>query len=87
MSRSEIKRRELAVRARIADKLKNYNSSEDTTVSHFTLADEKASSSRESKLAGAKSRDAWGQADPREVGRWNKENRRPRVKSTLAGLR
>lgn len=42
---SEISR-ELAMRASIANKLRNYNSDEDTTISNFTLADDETEKTR-----------------------------------------
>lgn len=83
---SEI-RRELAMRASIANKLKNYNSDEDTSVSYFTLADDETEKKRDIKLFKNKARDAWGQANPRETGKWNKEDRRTRSRANAGGLR
>ncbi len=59
---------ELAMRASIAYKLKNYNADEDTTISEFSLADD-------AKKTKAKKNDAWSQANPHETGKWKKENR------------
>lgn len=80
ISRKSAIRSELATRASIANKLRNYNADEDTTISKFTLADDEAERKHEMKLAQAKTRDAWGQANPRETGKWNKEDRRTRVR-------
>ncbi len=74
-------RSELSMRASIANKLRNYNADEDTTISKFTLADDEAERKHEMKLTQVKTRDAWGQANPRETGKWNKEDRRTRVKN------
>ena len=68
-------RRESALKANIADKLKGYNADEDTTISNFTLAEDEVERKLINKSTGAGSRDVWGQADPRETGRWNRENR------------
>ena len=75
-------RRELAMRASIANKLKNYNAAEDTTISRFKLADEKPQRNQHIKAVRVSPRDAWGQADPRESGHWNRENRQARNKAT-----
>lgn len=66
---------ELALRANIADKLKNYKAEEDTTISNFTLADDEVERNLAKKPARRTNQDVWGQADPRETGRWKKENR------------
>ena len=79
ISRKATTRDELAVRASIAAKLQNYDSSQDTNTSHFTLGDDKPGNKRESTLSHIAVKDAWGQADPREAGRWKKENRRMRL--------
>ncbi len=57
---------ELAMRANIAYKLRNYNADEDTTISEFSLADD---------AKKTKTNDAWSQANPHETGIWKKENR------------
>lgn len=87
ISRESEIRRELAIRASIANKLRNYNSDEDTTISTFTLADDEAERKHEMKLKQVKTRDAWGQANPRETGKWNKEDRRTKVRTNSGGLR
>lgn len=69
-------RRETAMRANIANKLKSYKADEDTTISNFTLAEEEVERKLLNKPAAAKGQDVWGQANPRETGRWKKENRR-----------
>ena len=69
-------RRETALRANIANKLKSYNADEDTTISNFTLAEEEVERKLSNKPASVNGRDVWGQADPRETGRWKKENRK-----------
>jgi len=78
---------ELAMRASIADKLRNYRADEDTTISKFTLADDEAERKREMKLTQIKTRDAWGQANPGETGKWNKEDRLTKVRTNSGGLR
>ena len=80
-------RQELALRARIADKLKHYDASQDTSTSRFTLAGDEPRCKRETSAPRVAAGDAWGQADPREAGRWNKENRRNRPKPGLGILR
>ncbi len=67
---------ELALRANIADKLKNYRAEEDTTISNFTLADDELERNLVKKPARSTNQDVWGQANPREAGRWKKENRK-----------
>jgi len=85
LSRKSAIRSELAMRASIANKLRNYNAAEDTTISNFTLADDEAERKYEMKKYEMKStqgttRDAWSQANPGETGKWNKEDRRPAIK-------
>lgn len=75
---------ELATRANIAAKLKNYNADEDTTVSEFTLADEGDRKKTSRNMAPAGNYDVWGQANPRETGIWNRDDRRQKEKK-LAG--
>ena len=70
---SEI-RRELAMRASIANKLRNYDSNEDTAISNFTLADDETEKKRDMKSTRIKTRDAW--ARPTRVRRVN-ETRKP----------
>lgn len=69
-------RRESAMRTNIANKLKSYNADEDTTISNFTLAEEDVERKLVTRSAGVKGQDVWGQANPRETGRWKKENRK-----------
>jgi hypothetical protein len=66
---------ELAMRATIAYKLRKYNVDEDTTISEFSLADDDKKTQATKKLMRVKKNDAWSQANPRETGKWNKENR------------
>lgn len=68
-------RHESALKANIADKLKGYNAGDDTTISNFTLAEDEVERKLAGKSVASGSRDVWGQADPRETGRWKKENR------------
>ena len=49
--------RELAMRARIATKLRNYNAAEDTTISSFSLAGEAAQRKTEVKAPRTGNRD------------------------------
>jgi hypothetical protein len=87
ISRKSAIRSELAMRASIADKLRNYRADEDTTISKFTLADDEAERKHEMKLTQVKTRDAWGQANPGETGKWNKEDRLTKVRTNSGGLR
>lgn len=68
--------RELGMRASIADKLKNYNADEDTTISEFSLADDEKGIKSTDEMTSVTDYDVWGQANPRETGKWNKEARR-----------
>ena len=74
------KRQQLAMQANIAHKLKSYNAKEDTTISNFTLAEDEVERRLSNKPAIAQGQDVWGQANPRETGRWKKENRIQRNK-------
>ena len=67
---------ELAMRVTIVNKLRNYNSAEDTTISEFSLADDVKISKATDKPKQVRNSDAWSQANPRETGIWNKENRK-----------
>ena len=67
--------RTLAMRATIAYKLRKYNADEDTTISEFSLAYGEKRRKATGKLTLAIKSDAWSQANPREAGRWMKENR------------
>ena len=66
---------ELAMRATIAYKLRKYNADEDTTISEFFLADDAKKTKATGKQTRVKENDAWSQANPRETGKWKKENR------------
>ena len=66
---------ELAMRATIAYKLRKYNADEDTTISEFSLADDEKKIKAIGKLTLVKKNDVWSQANPRETGKWKKENR------------
>jgi hypothetical protein len=70
--------RELGMRASIADKLKNYNADEDTTISEFPLADDAKGIKTTGKITPVTDYDVWGQANPKETGKWNKEVRQKR---------
>jgi hypothetical protein len=82
MNRKSAIRQDLAMRASIASKLRKYNPDEDTTTSNFTLADDAPVSKPGISPPRDKNRDPWGQANPRETGKWNKENRKSRIKKT-----
>jgi hypothetical protein len=71
---------ELAMRANIDAKLKNYKADEDTTTSQFSLADEDKGKKPANNLASNRNADPWGQANPRETGIWNRDDRRQRSK-------
>ena len=75
---------ELATRANIADKLRNYNADEDTTISEFSLADDDKGIKPTDKMTSATDYDVWGQANPRETGKWNKEVRRKRDRTQVS---
>ncbi len=70
--------RELGMRASIADKLKYYNADEDTTISEFSLADDEKGIKATGKITSVTDYDVWGQANPKETGKWNKEVRQER---------
>jgi hypothetical protein len=70
--------RELGMRASIADKLRNYNVDEDTTISEFSLADDDKGINTTGKITSVADYDVWGQANPKETGKWNKEVRQKR---------
>ena len=75
---------ELGMRASIADKLKNYDADEDTTISEFSLADDEKGIKTTGKITTVTDYDVWGQANPKETGKWNKEVRQKRNR-TQAG--
>jgi S-adenosylmethionine hydrolase len=63
--------------AKIANKLKNYNVDEDISVSSFSEIDFNENKRKETgKKDRVKNVDTWGQANPSETGKLNKENRR-----------
>ena len=66
---------DLTIRANIADKLKSYNVDEDTTISEFSLADDKKERETTKKMASVRNFDVWNQANPGETGKWKKEDR------------
>jgi len=70
--------KELATRASIAAKLRNYNADEDTTISEFSLAGDKKATETKSKITSTTDYDVWGKANPRETGKFNKEVRQKR---------
>ncbi|MGD2172823.1 MAG: hypothetical protein PVI79_09825 [Gammaproteobacteria bacterium] len=87
MNRKLAMRRELATRASIASKLKNYKADEDTTISQFTLAEDAPQRKHKSVSTGVKIRDPWGQANPGETGKWNREDRKLRVRKSSGNPR
>ena len=70
--------KELAMRANIAVKLRNYNADEDTTISEFSLAGDRKAMKTKSYVTSTADYDVWGKANPRETGKWNKEIRQNR---------
>jgi hypothetical protein len=76
LRKRELAMKELGMRANIADKLRNYNSEEDTTISEFSLADDEKGIKSTGEMTSVTDYDVWGQANPRETGKWNKEVRR-----------
>jgi hypothetical protein len=64
-----------AMRANIADKLRDYNADEDTTISEFSLADDENGKKTTSKMTSVRNFDVWNQANPGETGKWNKDDR------------
>ena len=75
MQREMERRRASELRANIADKLKRYDAGEDTNISNFTLAEDEVERNLVGKSARATGGDVWSQSNPRETGRWKKENR------------
>ena len=68
---------EAELNARIADKLKNYNADEDDTISDFSEVDfDEDDKKTTDKNDRVKNVDMWGQANPSETGKWNKQERR-----------
>ncbi len=68
---------EAELKAKLADRLKNYIADEDISVSNFSGVnfdenDEKTTGKKDS----VRNVDAWGQANPRETGKWNKDEKR-----------
>jgi len=70
--------KELAMRASIAVKLRNYNADEDTTISEFSLVGDRKAIETKSKITSATDYDVWDKANPRETGKSNKEVRQNR---------
>ncbi|MFA9420118.1 MAG: hypothetical protein ACERLB_08200 [Gammaproteobacteria bacterium] len=68
---------EAALNVKLADKLKNYNADEDISISDFSEVDfnENDEKTTDKKDRGKKV-DMWGQANPSETGKSNKEDRR-----------
>ncbi len=68
---------EAELNAKIANKLKNYNVDEDISVSNFSEIDFNENKGKETgKTDRVKHVDKWGQANPSETGKWNKEDKR-----------
>jgi len=68
---------EAELKAKLADRLKNYIADEDISVSNFSGVnfnenDEKTTGKKD----GVRNVDAWGQANPSETGKWNKDEKR-----------
>ena len=74
---------EIAMRASIAVKLRNYNADEDTTISEFSLGGDKKFAGTTSKITFNTDYDVWGKANPRETGKWNKEIRQNRQRMVI----
>jgi hypothetical protein len=66
---------ELAMRANIAGKLRNYNADEDTTISEFSLADDVKERKTTKTMTSVRNYDVWNQANPGELGKWKKNDR------------
>ena len=65
-----------ATAAALADKLKNYNADEDISISDFSEVDFNENDEKTTDKKGrVKNVDAWGQANPSETGKSNKEDR------------
>jgi hypothetical protein len=79
LSRREVAMSELAIRANIANKLKSYSAEEDTTTSDFSLPGENIRKKPVQKASSITDHDVWGQANPRETGKWIKEVRQQRI--------
>ena len=68
---------EAELNARITDKLKNYNADEDDSISDFSEVDfDEDAKKTTDKNDRVKKVDMWGQANPSETGKWNKQERR-----------
>jgi hypothetical protein len=68
---------EVELNAKIAKKLKNYDIDEDISVSSFSEIDFNENKGKETgKKDRVKNIDTWGQANPGETGKLNKEDRR-----------
>ena len=68
---------EAALNAKLADKLKNYNADEDISISDFSEVDFNENDEKTTdKKDRVKKEDMWGQANPSETGKSNKEDRR-----------
>lgn len=80
----ELALRELGMKAKIAYKLRKYNADEDTTISEFTLADDEKGTKHTDKMTSVTDYDVWGQSNPRETGKWNKEVRRKKHRTQIS---
>ena len=67
--------RDLAMRANIAGKLRNYDADEDTTISEFSLGDDEKERKTTNQMASVRYFDVWNQANPGETGQWKKDDR------------
>lgn len=76
--------KELSMRASIAAKLRNYNADEDTTISEFSLAGDKKAIENRGKNTSITHYDVWGQSNPRETGKCNKEIRQKRQRMGIS---
>jgi hypothetical protein len=71
------KKHEALLSAKLANKLMDYNSDEDISVSRFSEVDFKENTGVNIKQAlKEKNRDGWGESNPREAGKWHREERR-----------
>ena len=68
---------EAELKAKLAEKLKHYYADEDTEVSNFSEADFNENDKKTTgKKGNVKNVDAWGQANPSEMGKRNQEEKR-----------
>ncbi len=68
---------EAELNARIADKLKDYDADEDDSIADFSDVDfDENVKKKTDRKDRVKNVDIWGQANPSETGKWNKQERR-----------